>query len=77
MIRPGSVVRDSYLMGRQTIGRHCLIEHAIIDNNVIIGDEVQLINAERVKNFESDLIHVCDGVIVIPAGARIPNGFVF
>ncbi len=64
-------------MGQQTIGRQCHIERAILDNGVTIGDDVRLCNANGMKEYDSDLLHVRDGIIVIAANTHIPNGFCF
>ena len=60
-----------------TIGENCTIQRAIIDKNVCIGNNVLLTNAQNLTSFDKDPIYVRDGIIVIPQGSIIPEGFVF
>ncbi len=66
---------------RLGIGRDCLILKAIIDENVKIGDRVTLTNTSGLQHYDSPegapKIHVRDGIIVIPRGSIIPDGFSF
>ncbi len=95
VIDSGSVVRDSIILGndyyqrapiaagepifRPGIGKNCIIEKAIIDENVSIGDNVLLQNRHGHLNFDSKdgLIVVRDGIMVIPRGTTIPSNYVF
>lgn len=95
IVREGTVIRDSIIMGNEYyerpplasgdpslhpgIGKNCWIERTIIDENVIVGDNVQLLNRHGHLNFDSDdgLIVVRDGIIVIPRGTHIPSNYVF
>ena len=95
VIGKGTIVRDTVTMGneyyvrpplasgeltyRPEIGKDCLITKAIIDENVIIGDNVKLQNKHGHLNFDSadGLIAVRDGIIVIPRGTHIPTNYVF
>jgi glucose-1-phosphate adenylyltransferase len=56
------------------IGRNSIIERAIIDKNVRIGDSVIIKPKPDIKDFKSDMYWVRDGIIVIPKGAIIPSG---
>ncbi|MDB6082052.1 MAG: glgC [Chlamydiia bacterium] len=92
VVKRGSIIRDSYVMGNdfyQTptrtlnslpeklyIDENCIIRSAIIDKNASIGKGVQLINKNRLKHFDSKNIYIRDGIIVVPRGAVIPNGFI-
>jgi glucose-1-phosphate adenylyltransferase len=94
-VAEGSVIRDSIVLGnefyerpplskgeetlRPGIGKNCRIEKAIIDENVSMGDNVQLTNKHGHINFDSEdgLVSVRDGIIVIPRGAHIPSGYIF
>ncbi len=58
------------------IGEDCVIMKAIIDRNVRIGNRVQLINKNNLLNFDSDIVYIRDGIIVVPQGADIPDDFV-
>jgi len=92
VIHKGSIIRDSYLMGndyyyapvqdhhrlplRPHIGEDCIIRRAIIDKNVCIGKGVQLINKQKLDNYDSPNVLIRDGIIVVPNGAVIPDGFI-
>lgn len=82
-IKQGSIIRNSYILGNEhhpsytpMIGEKCLIDHAIIDKNVRIGNNVQLINREKLNNFTNDKVCIRDGIIVVPHGTHIPDGFI-
>lgn len=90
IIKKGCIIRDSYLMGNDfyslnvesalpknlEIGQDCIIRQAIIDKNVCIGNRVQLINKEKLLNYEDENIYIRDGIIIVPRGATIPDGFI-
>jgi glucose-1-phosphate adenylyltransferase len=64
-----SSVTDSILMENVEIGRHCVVQRAIIDKNVVIpaGTKIGLDLDEDRKRF-----HVTDsGIVVIPKGAKV------
>lgn len=90
-IKKGSVIRDSYIIGNDfyhsreakdsasenlQIGENCRIERAIIDKHVCIGNNVTLINKNKLDQYSSDEIFIRDGIIVVPRGSCLPNGFV-
>ena len=90
VIATGSTVRNSVLMGADFyqdedpqpkpdlppvgIGRHCVIEEAIIDKNVRIGDGVVVTPEGKPRNVDGDNYYIRDGVVVVPRGAVIPAG---
>lgn len=92
-IKKGTVIRDSVLMGNHFysrplqdenpvthdawIGENCRIEKAIIDEHVQIGNGVKLINKKKLKTYDGDSIYVRDGIIIVTAGAKIPDRFEF
>jgi glucose-1-phosphate adenylyltransferase len=60
------------------IGENCLIEKAIIDEHVQIGHNVKLINKEKHQHFDGpDGVFVRDGIIVVTAGTKLPDGYEF
>lgn len=81
IIRQGSIIRNSYVMGNDsysqggTISKNCVIENAIIDKNVTIGDNVQLTNRKHLKEHDGEGVFIRDGIIVVPRGAVIPDNF--
>jgi glucose-1-phosphate adenylyltransferase len=56
------------------VGRGSVIERAIIDKNVRIGDNVIIRAKPDVRNFKSDVYWIRDGITVIPKGTVIPSG---
>jgi glucose-1-phosphate adenylyltransferase len=86
----GTVIKDCYILGNdhyrspmqdnQTsknyqIGQNCLIERAIIDKHACIGNNVCLNNADKLTHYTSNEIFIRDGIIIVPRGACIPDGF--
>jgi glucose-1-phosphate adenylyltransferase len=59
------------------IGKNCIIENAIIDKDVRIGDNVQLINREKIQNGEKDGIVIRDGIILVPKSMKIESNYKF
>ncbi|HRW58631.1 MAG TPA: sugar phosphate nucleotidyltransferase [Chlamydiales bacterium] len=59
------------------IGQNCLIEKAIIDEHVFIGNNVKLTNKENHQNYDGEHLFVRDGIIIVPYGANIPDDFEF
>lgn len=84
-IGENSVIRDSILVGwfphsnREPIkiGSNCKIEKAIIDEGSVIGDNVELTNRRNLKSYDDPWLSVKDGIMIVKAGAHIPNNFVF
>lgn len=92
IIHKGSIIRDTYVMGNDyytstvcdvnrlptspQIGENCIIKKAIIDKNVHIGKGVQLINKQKLTNYDGENIYVRDGIIIVPRGATLPDGFI-
>jgi glucose-1-phosphate adenylyltransferase len=87
-IHSGTVIEDSILMGNDYygniksglstlgIGKNCLIKKAIVDKNVKMGNNVKLINAKRLRNFENEYCVIHNGIIIIPKNTVIPAGTV-
>lgn len=89
IINSGSVLSRVVFMGADSydidtdkpvkmgIGKNCIIKNAILDKDVRIGNNVQLVNNENIVNGIKDGVHVRDGIIVVPKGTHVPDGFVF
>lgn len=60
-----------------TIGANCNLSRTIIDEGVTIGDNVSLANHQGLTSYDDPWFSVRDGIIVVKAGTRIPNNFVF
>ncbi len=65
--------KTSILMG---IGERCFIKNTIIDKNCRIGDDVRINGGNHLKDEETDLYCIRDGIVVIKKGATIPKGYV-
>lgn len=91
IVKKGTIIRNTYIIGNDfyycpvkgqsipddlTIGEHCLIDHAIIDKHVRIGNGVQLINKGKLRRYESDYVTIKDGIIIVSSGANLHDGFV-
>jgi glucose-1-phosphate adenylyltransferase len=57
------------------IGNGCHIEHAIIDKNCRIGNNVRIIGGNHLANTEHELYTVKDEIIVVKKNAVVPDGF--
>jgi len=91
-IREGTVIRDTVMMGNHLymsphhagsplktdfwVGENCRIEKAIIDEHVQIGNGVQLINGQKLSTYDGDGIFIREGIIIVTAGTKIPDGFI-
>jgi glucose-1-phosphate adenylyltransferase len=79
-IQRGTIIRDTVLLGNHlkdgSIGENCLIEKAIIDEHVRIGNNVQLTNKEKKQHHDGDGVFIRDGIIIIVSGTHIPDNFV-
>ena len=81
-IQENSVIHDTIIIGDHAspsysvvIGKECTIQHAIIDSNVHIGNNVQLVNERRLQKYDSEGVFIRDGIIIVTAGARLPDGY--
>ncbi|MBN1866936.1 glucose-1-phosphate adenylyltransferase [Candidatus Sumerlaeota bacterium] len=54
------------------IGRHCIIERAIIDKNARIGDGVVIRDKTGAPDLKAETHWVRDGITIIPKGVVIP-----
>ena len=51
-----------------------MIRRAIVDLDARIGDGVEIVNAAGVREAETELYSIREGVVVVPRGASIPPG---
>jgi glucose-1-phosphate adenylyltransferase len=83
-IGEGSIIHDSIIMGNPgtfedkllCIGKKCLIEKTIIDENAQIGDYVELTNKKNQLHYDGDGIFIREGIIIVTSGTKIPDHFV-
>lgn len=92
VIKEGVVIHDSYIIGNDFyeppkrgsqklpssfyIGANTIIKRAIIDKHTQIGRNVQLINQKNLINYDGENIFIRDGIIIVPSGTTIPDGFI-
>jgi glucose-1-phosphate adenylyltransferase len=89
-IASGTTIRHSIIMGSDFydadlafrddgavplgIGKNCVIDHAIIDKNARIGDNVVITPEGKPDSFDGEHYYVRDGIVVVPKNAVIPAG---
>lgn len=59
------------------IGEYCVIENAIIDENVRIGNHVHLSPKGKPVHYDGNAFIIRDGILCVLSGAIIPDGTVF
>ena len=90
-IGKGTVIRDTVMMGNHfymppahegtpespefSVGEYCVIEKAIIDEFVHIGNHVKLINKEKLVEYDGESIFIREGIIIVPSGTHLPDHF--
>ncbi|MBD3296199.1 MAG: glucose-1-phosphate adenylyltransferase [Candidatus Omnitrophica bacterium] len=58
------------------IGRNCVIEKAIIDKNVRIGDDVKILNSKGLQDHDGLNYFIRDGIVIVTKNSVIPSGTV-
>ncbi len=58
------------------IGSNCTIRRAILDKNVRIGNNVTLVNKDKIEKFDAadGSFYIREGLIIVPKGATIADG---
>jgi len=90
VIGSGSTIRNSILMGADLyedeardvppgapkigIGKNCVIDHAIIDKNARVGDNVVITPQGKSNDFDGESYYIRDGIVVVPKNSIIPPG---
>lgn len=93
MLKKGVLIRDSILLGNEyyasplpdgrapVIGEKSVVVRAILDENVSLGRNVKLLNGARHTHYDSPpgepALFVRDGIIIVPRGTHLPDGFTF
>lgn len=91
LIGKGTTVKNSIIMGNRTyhpfmkqelkntgvysIGKNCLIQKTIIDEEVKIGNNVRLINKDKLQSYDGNGIYIRDGIIIVSSGTELPDNF--
>lgn len=84
-IKENTIIKDSVIIGNDYygdplndelstpyIGKGVVIERAIVDKNVTIGDFTQITNKINHKDLDGDLYYIRDGVTIVRRGVTIP-----
>ena len=84
-IQTGTIIKDSVIIGspgvylpkedQWHIGKNCLIQKAILDEQAQIGHRVTLTNQKNLIHYDGDGVFIRDGIIIVTSGANIPDGF--
>jgi glucose-1-phosphate adenylyltransferase len=90
-IGKGTKIRHSILMGHQfysaplhqhpplprnfIIGENCIIEKAIIDEHTCIGNNVRLINKDKLQTYDSEEVCIRNGIIIVTNDTELPDNF--
>ena len=56
------------------VGKNCIIQRAILDKNVRIGDGVKIVNEKNLDNFDGPNYFIRDGIVILNKNAIIPSG---
>ena len=56
------------------VGKNCVIDHAIIDKNARIGDNVVITPEGKPENSDGENYFMRDGIVIVPKNAVIPSG---
>ena len=92
VVHKGAIIRDSYIMGNDYyestvrdhhrlppnphIGENCILSRTIVDKNATVGKGAQLINKQKLSHYNGENVFIRDGVIIVPRGAIIPDGYI-
>ncbi len=56
------------------VGQNCHIEHAILDKDCRVGDNVVIKGGDHLPDVDADGFCIRDGIVVVKKGAVIPDG---
>ncbi|HNG90297.1 MAG TPA: glucose-1-phosphate adenylyltransferase, partial [Saprospiraceae bacterium] len=56
------------------VGHYCHIEHAILDKDCRIGNNVVIKGGNHLADMDSDNFCIRDGIVVVKKGGVIPEG---
>lgn len=86
-VSPGTTITRSVLLGADYyeeetgssdvalgIGRDVVLDRVIIDKNARIGNGVRLTNEQGVQEADGEGYYIRNGIVIVPKGARIPDG---
>jgi len=56
------------------VGKNCIIQSAILDKNVRIGDGVKIVNEKNLDIFDGPNYFIRDGIVILNKNTIIPSG---
>lgn len=56
------------------IGKGSIVRRAIIDKNAHIGENVRILNEERIQNFDGQGYYIRDGIVIVPKNGIVQPG---
>ncbi len=90
-IRKNTTIKNAYILGADHyetiremegsgippigIGENCKIENAIIDKNCRIGNNVEIIGGNHLKDHDEERYTIIDGIIVVKKNITLEEGF--
>ena len=57
------------------IGERCFINHALVDKNCRIGNDVYINGGKHLANCSEELYCIKDGIVVVKKGTVLPDNF--
>jgi glucose-1-phosphate adenylyltransferase len=57
------------------IGSRCYISNTIVDKNCRIGNDVRIVGGNHLEDGKYDKHYVVDGIVIVPKGEVIPDGY--
>jgi glucose-1-phosphate adenylyltransferase len=73
-VAEGALVRDSILFTDCIVGPGSIVDHAILDKNVVVGADVHLGDGDDTRPNRTQPRNLQTGITVVGKGARIPTG---
>ena len=58
------------------LGRNVVLDRVIVDKNARIGDDVHLVNEQKLESADGEGFYIRSGIIVVPKGGIIRTGTV-
>ena len=73
-VAEGAVVKDSIIMSDSVVGQHSIIDHAILDKEIVVGADCHIGFGDdsQVNHKEPKVLNT--GITIVGKGARIPPG---
>jgi glucose-1-phosphate adenylyltransferase len=73
-VERGATVRDSIIMNDSTVTSGAVVDRAIIDKSVVVGDGTRVGYGDLLTPNQACPDHLSSGLVVVGKGARLPAG---